>query len=163
MFTQLFIGGVVITLSIFTQAVLFGLIESVFLKYRPWLERPPRVFKMVLVMILVVILIMIGVSFSTWMWAVLYLILGISANLEEAVYFATVNLTTLGYGDIIPNKTWRLLTVLTPANGMIIFGMSTAFLMELLYELRMAQRNFLLKKESKKQIKKQIRKQLKKL
>jgi ion channel len=48
------------------------------------------------------------------------------------VYFAFVNYTTLGYGDIVPNKEWRLLGPFTALNGVLLLGWSTALMLELL-------------------------------
>ena len=163
MFTELLIGGLIITLSIAVQAVIIGVIETLFSRFRPWLIKPPRIAKMVLTLIIVVLIIMIGVTISTWVWAATFLALGALETLKEAVYFATVCFTTLGFGDITLSPKWRILSSLTAANGLIIFGLSTAFLMEFIFELRKAQREFLNKRQLAKQRKKEIKKQVKKL
>lgn len=49
-------------------------------------------------------------------------------TLEEALYFSTVTLTTLGYGDITLDEQWRLFASLEAANGIILFGWSTALI-----------------------------------
>jgi hypothetical protein len=48
------------------------------------------------------------------------------------VYFAFVNYTTLGYGDIVPVKDWQLLGPMTAMNGVLLFGWSTAVIFEVL-------------------------------
>jgi hypothetical protein len=50
----------------------------------------------------------------------------------DPVYFAFVNYTTLGYGDIIPVKRWQLLGPMTAMNGWLLFGWSTAVIFEIL-------------------------------
>jgi hypothetical protein len=50
----------------------------------------------------------------------------------ELVYFAFVNYTTLGYGDIVPVERWRLLGPMTAMNGVLLFGWSTAVIFEVL-------------------------------
>ena len=50
----------------------------------------------------------------------------------DVVYFAFVNYTTLGYGDITPVKEWRLLGPMTAMNGVLLFGWSTAVIFEVL-------------------------------
>lgn len=45
-----------------------------------------------------------------------------------AYYHSAVNYTTLGYGDIIMSESWRLLGPLEAANGMLLFGVSTALI-----------------------------------
>jgi hypothetical protein len=46
------------------------------------------------------------------------------------VYFAFVNYTTLGYGDVLPAERWPLLGPLTAMNGFLLFGWSTAVIFE---------------------------------
>ena len=60
-----------------------------------------------------------------WAWATLYLVLGAFGSLEQALYFSTVTFTTLGYGDITLDD-WRLLSSFEAANGLLMFGWSTA-------------------------------------
>lgn len=61
-----------------------------------------------------------------WMWAGLYILLDAIPTLEEALYFSTVTFSTLGYGDIVLDKSWRLLAAFEAANGLFLFGWSTA-------------------------------------
>ena len=62
-----------------------------------------------------------------WLWAVLYLWLGEFENIERALYFSTVTFTALGYGDITLQESWQVLSGFEAANGIILFGVSTAF------------------------------------
>ena len=48
------------------------------------------------------------------------------------VYFAFVNYTTLGYGDVIPAERWQLLGPMAAMNGILLFGWSTAVIFEIL-------------------------------
>ncbi|MGB3020865.1 MAG: potassium channel family protein, partial [Methyloceanibacter sp.] len=57
---------------------------------------------------------------------ILYLALGAIGSFEQAVYFSTVTFTTLGFGDIILDERWRLLSSFEAANGLLMFGWSTA-------------------------------------
>src|SRR5204862_6325852 len=50
----------------------------------------------------------------------------------DLIYFAFVNYTTLGYGDVTPVERWRLLGPLTAMNGVLLFGWSTAVIFEVL-------------------------------
>ena len=47
-------------------------------------------------------------------------------SLEEALYLSTTSFTTIGYGDVVLGHEWRLLASFEGANGMIIFGWTTA-------------------------------------
>jgi Ion channel len=48
------------------------------------------------------------------------------------LYFAFVNYTTLGYGDVLPTERWQLLGPMTAMNGVLLFGWSTAVIFEVL-------------------------------
>lgn len=62
------------------------------------------------------------------LWASVYLLLGAIESVEEALYFSMVTFTTLGYGDVLLDEEWRLLASFEAANGIIIFGWSTAII-----------------------------------
>lgn len=62
-------------------------------------------------------------------WAITYLLLPDLKSLdtlEQAVYFSTVTFTSLGYGDIVIEGPWRLLSAIEAMVGLMIFGWSTA-------------------------------------
>src|SRR5512147_984022 len=42
-------------------------------------------------------------------WAGAYITLGAIASLEEAIYFSIVSFTTVGYGDVVLPRNWRIL------------------------------------------------------
>ena len=61
-------------------------------------------------------------------WSVTYRILEVPAltSLEDAFYFSMVTYTTLGYGDLVMEGSWRVLSAFEAANGLIMFGWTTA-------------------------------------
>jgi hypothetical protein len=69
------------------------------------------------------------------LWAVLYLICGEFADFGTAYYHSAVNYTSLGYGDLIMSPSWRLLGPLETANGMLLFGVSTAMIFAVIQRL----------------------------
>jgi hypothetical protein len=68
-------------------------------------------------------------------WAVLFVICGEFSELEAAYYHSAVNYTTLGYGDVIMTPSWRMLGPLEAANGMLMFGVSTAIIFAVIQRL----------------------------
>lgn len=72
---------------------------------------------------------------EVWLWAGVYRYLGVFAALEEALYFSTVTFSTLGYGDVVLDKSWRLLGSFEAANGLFLFGWSTALVFTVVQRL----------------------------
>jgi hypothetical protein len=61
-----------------------------------------------------------------------YAIVGAAPAGSSMIYFAFVNYTTLGYGDVVPVDQWRLLGPATAMCGVLMFGWSTAVIFEVL-------------------------------
>ena len=53
-----------------------------------------------------------------------YAIVGVAPPGTDFIYFAFVNYTTLGYGDVTPLRRWQLLGPMTAMNGVLLFGWS---------------------------------------
>ncbi|WP_305930422.1 ion channel [Qipengyuania benthica] len=83
---------------------------------------------------------LLALTAAAWLWAGLFMALGAFQALEPALYFATVSLTTLGFGDVILSQEVRLLSAIVAANGLIMFGFSTAFLLEFVGDVREEER-----------------------
>lgn len=66
------------------------------------------------------------------LWALTYAWVGAVPAGADILYFAFVNYTTLGYGDVVPVERWRLLGPFTAMNGVLLFGWSTAVIFEVL-------------------------------
>ncbi|MDQ0505924.1 potassium channel family protein [Xanthobacter agilis] len=83
----------------------------------------------------------LGHFLQAMVWAVLYIMVG-AAPAHNAFYLALQNFTTLGYGDMVPSPEWRLLGPITAANGVLMFGWSTALLYAVLNRAVQALRLF---------------------
>src|SRR5271155_2187993 len=69
------------------------------------------------------------------LWAALFVICGEFSDFTTAYYHSAVNYTSLGYGDIIMSATWKLLGPLETADGMLLFGVSTAMIFAVIQRL----------------------------
>jgi len=65
---------------------------------------------------------------STCIWAGFYRALGLFSNFETALYFSVGSYTTIGYGDVVLPERWRLLGGVEGLNGVLLCGISTAFI-----------------------------------
>jgi len=68
-------------------------------------------------------------------WALAFIISGQFELYRTAYYHSAVNFTTLGYGDIVMDEPWRLLGAIEAANGVLMFGVSTAVLFSVISNL----------------------------
>jgi hypothetical protein len=84
------------------------------------------------VMIATVSILMIAHTVEVFVWALFYSIVGAAPAGSRLIYFAFVNYTTLGYGDVIPAENWHLLGPMAAMNGILLFGWSTAVVFEVL-------------------------------
>ena len=62
------------------------------------------------------------------LWAGFYVVVGALPTFEQASYFSLVTFTTLGYGDITLHEDWRMLGAFQAANGILMFGWTTALI-----------------------------------
>lgn len=80
---------------------------------------------------------------EVWLYAGVYLAIGALGDLETAVYFSTTSFTTIGYGDIVLDRKWRLVGAIEGANGLLLFGWSTAFLFSIISRMRALEHDWL--------------------
>jgi hypothetical protein len=73
----------------------------------------------------------LAIVLEAGLWALLYLfdpLITALPDLETAFYFSMVTFTTLGFGDVVLTGPWRMLASIQAANGVIIFGWTTALI-----------------------------------
>ena len=73
----------------------------------------------------------LAIIIEVWIWALYFLYdpsITTLPDLETAFYFSMVTFTTLGYGDVVLTGQWRTLASIQAANGVIIFGWTTALI-----------------------------------
>ena len=77
-----------------------------------------------------IVLLMFNASLlEVLLWAATYHLLNALEGFEPAFYFSMVTFTTLGYGEIVLGEQWRLLASFEAANGIIMFGWTTAIIL----------------------------------
>jgi hypothetical protein len=89
-------------------------------------------FRLIAVMIAAVTVLMIAHLAEVLVWSLIYATVSAAPAGTDLIYFAFVNYTTLGYGDVTPVERWHLLGPMTAMNGVLLFGWSTAVIFEVL-------------------------------
>jgi len=73
-------------------------------------------------------------------WALFYKWNDLFPNFETCLYFSLGTYSTIGYGDIVLPSHWRILGAIEGISGVLLCGLSTAFLLALInagFKLRM--------------------------
>ena len=131
MLLQLLVGSVVSAIAIMIHALAtvgaIGVARAVARRQSAF----PRLHLMS-VMVATVLLLMLAHTIEIVVWSLSYAVVGAAPPGSDLLYFAFVNYTTLGYGDVTPVKAWQLLGPMAAMNGILMFGWSTAVLFEVL-------------------------------
>jgi hypothetical protein len=87
---------------------------------------------LIAIMVATVSVLMLAHGLEVFVWALTYELVGAVPPGADVLYFAFVNYTTLGYGDVVPVARWRLIGPTTAMCGVLMFGWSTAVIFEVL-------------------------------
>jgi hypothetical protein len=91
-----------------------------------WHDRHPIVQAVSLVAVVGLLLTVLhGIEAGIWMLA--YQALGAIDSERDAMLYSLDSFTTRGAADVVLTPQWRLLGALEAADGMLLFGISTAF------------------------------------
>ena len=69
------------------------------------------------------------------LWAVVFMTCGEFTAFAAAFDHSAVNYTTLGYGNVVMSPAWRLMGPLEAADGMLMFGVTTAMIFAVIQRL----------------------------
>lgn len=132
MLVQFTTGSVIIVITIVLQVAFAAAAEWLLKQEHIWPGRGAGMIRFVTILAGITLWLLIAISISVWLWAFCLLWLGTFSVLEPAIYFSLVSFTTLGFGDVILEKQWRILSGLMAANGLLVFGLTTAVLVDFL-------------------------------
>jgi hypothetical protein len=89
------------------------------------------------------IIMMTGNFVQILLWGFLFVLLNEFTDYHTAIYHSAVNFASLGYGDIVMGKEWKMLGALEAVVGVLMLGMTSAALMAILSQLIKVQRRML--------------------
>ena len=136
MLIQLAVGAILVCITVFVTVGFIATATMVLARLRKWMVSGRWFLKLVLSLSAVVLWMLSALTVSVWIWAGAFMVLDQFSTLEESVYFSVVSFTTLGFGDVVIGEDWRLLSGIIAANGLILFSLVTAFLIEFIVQVR---------------------------
>ena len=97
-------------------------------KRRALIEQHSSMLSYALLLILVFAVIILLHLADTGIWAAFYYWRNLFVDFETSFYFSLGSYTTIGYGDVVLPKPWRLLGGIEGVSGVLLCGLSTAFI-----------------------------------
>src|SRR5215468_2050237 len=131
MFYQMAAGAAISASNIVIHALIMAMVLWVTRVVGAKTSWHPRLL-LIAIMCATVSVLMLAHACEVIVWSVAYAILDVAPAGTDLVYFAFVNYTTLGYGDVVPVEAWRLFGPMTAMNGVLLFGWSTAVIFDVL-------------------------------
>lgn len=126
MLLNLLTGLPVILLCLLLEAIFLTTCLRQYVRFRRAMQGRETQWLDMLSLSMVMLLMLLGNFAQMAIWAALFMLLGEFGDFATALYHSGVNFATLGYGDIVMSERWRLLGPLEAANGILMFGVSTA-------------------------------------
>ena len=137
MLRQYLVGATASVCNIAIHAVVMVVVIKV-TRIADALATSHQTLRLIAVMIAAVTVLMIAHLAEVLVWSLIYAIVSAAPAGTDLIYFAFVNYTTLGYGDVTSVERWHLLGPMTAMNGVLLFGWSTAVIFEVLRMTLMA-------------------------
>lgn|SRR5687768_1827248 len=78
------------------------------------------------------------------LWATFYYLRSLFPDFETALYFSLVTYASIGFGDVVLPKRWRLLSAVEGISGVLLCGLSAGFIFAVitaLFQTRMQHRS----------------------
>ncbi len=132
MVIQLAIGSALIVITVIIHAFSLSRLINLLTNFGPAVQSRLQHHWNSVILAITVLGIFFAHILEIWVWALVYILIDEVPTFESALYMSTVTFTTLGFGDITFSDKWRLLTSVEGANGMLLFGWSTAFIFEVM-------------------------------
>jgi hypothetical protein len=126
MLHSLLTGLPVIVLCLVLQAVFVTFCLRYYVRFRQEHASAHSYWRDIQLLSVVMLLALLGNMAQIVIWAILFRVLGEFSDMSTAIYHSAVNFVTLGYGDIVMSQPRRLLGPIEGANGILMFGVSTA-------------------------------------
>jgi hypothetical protein len=132
-------GLSLIALTIAIHATGVVMMALVGLRIRAWLEtrnlRSRRVIPIVIGIVGVIgLLLAVLHGIEAAIWAAAYIWLGALDSPEDAILYSVDSMTTRGASGLMLQQHWQMMGALEAAGGMLLFGISTAYIFAVMQE-----------------------------
>jgi len=98
-------------------------------------ETLTKLWRQALVLVLVFAVVILLSLVEAAIWALFYYLRGLFPDFETSFYFSLGTYSTIGYGDVVLPQRWRLLGGIEGISGVLLCGLSAAFVFAVLNAL----------------------------
>ena len=128
MLTEIAIAAAIVSVCLVIHLAGILLMAEFLLRRQEYLERTANTRQVAILMVMLFAGIMLLHLTQTSLWAAFYYAQGLFSDFETSLYFSMTSFTTIGYGDVLLPRRWRLLGVIEGISGVLLCGISTAFI-----------------------------------
>jgi hypothetical protein len=111
-------------------------IEAIFQKYHHNQIKSPSLLDYLIIISVASTTILIMHVIESVAWAILYIKLSAFGDMKTSMLYSLNALTSYGHENTQLHDQWRLLGAIESMNGVLIFGLTTAYLFSLMNEIR---------------------------
>jgi hypothetical protein len=127
MLNEILVAGIIVSVCLLLHVTGILLMAEWLVQHREYLEQRSARMRATLL-----ILLFSGIMFlhlvEANLWAAFYYTRGLFEDFETSLYFSLTSYTTIGYGDVLLPERWRLLGPIEGISGVLLCGISTAFM-----------------------------------
>jgi hypothetical protein len=125
MIAKLLIAACLVAITVTIHAAGLGIVLSYVLhsKERPQMRFWPITWLFICVAWLLLLFHLLAIA----VWALFFWWRNCLPDAESSFYFSAATYATIGYGDLVLPKEWRMLSAMEGFTGILMFGLSTAF------------------------------------
>jgi ion channel len=127
MLNEILLSGIIVSLCLLLHVAGLLVMAEWSLQRRQYLEQRGRIHYAVFMVLIFAGIIFLH-TFETSIWAAFYYTRALFNDFETSLYFSLTSYTTIGYGDVVLPQKWRLLGAIEGISGVLLCGMSTAFI-----------------------------------
>ncbi|HEX5601015.1 MAG TPA: potassium channel family protein [Pyrinomonadaceae bacterium] len=135
MLIELLIAFAIVAICVVIHVIGIAAFAQYLLGRFPQLEGLTTMSRQALLLIAVFAVLISMHLVETAIWATFYYWRGLFQTYETALYFSLGTYSTIGYGDVVLPDGWRLLGGIEGISGVLLCGLSGAFVFAVVYAL----------------------------
>jgi hypothetical protein len=129
-------GLPVLVLTVVVHVCVLVLALEALVRLAPNAKRKPNLLRSVTVLALTALGAATLHGLEAAVWATLYLGIGALTSVQSAMLYSLGAITSYGHAEIFLEDRWQLLGAIEAVDGLIIFGLTTAFIFTAIQDLR---------------------------